>query len=814
MNNIPVDAGVFELLNQAATSTSTMIFIIGVISAMMIMSVFVTKLGDIILPKPKETRVSDFLPFSKLDEDGCTIHLRNGSLARVFEIKGADTTLLTGPERIALANARKQWVDSMAQLEVVSRVITIREKVQLNDMGEHRDSKLLRNISNKWMENLHRVFRNKHYIVLSINDRKTAKEDLQQATLALTSILDAYEPILLSERPPFKSKDQSPFWLFAQLASPLSVPKPRIGGEQGEYLNAMLTADYIHFTRDEGIIKFISGDKEKLAICIGIRKPGDFMDEQMVADILSINCEVTVVHNIKAIPMIQANMMLMQQRRMAYLTTFSTNVLAQYNTALEWMDQSDADGQTLNEYAMSIFIFGKSTRELKFGQEEVEKICRIYNVTPVRDGWAAQATFFAQFPTYEIYPRTFLYLSRVVACSICVDKTAEGRLKSDWAPMPLSYFRTITGTAYAFQFHVSEEAYAVAHTALIGPTGQGKTTFFSFMAGQSMRVPDLHTYFFDRNNGAKVFALMNNAPYVRFDGGEESVSLNPFAVPDTSDNRAFLRTWMRDITGGTDALSEQEIARAVTTAFEYLKPEERLMKNLYKSCFAPNSFMRRELFRWVNDDQYGRIFNSLTDNLDLSSRYMAFDFTTIFQDGVLAPAVISYVMHRIHTLATAMGTPSLIMIDETAPMLEHPMFKESFIVGLREGRKKRQAFLCAFQQPRFLDDNGLGDVIRGQCQTVIFFRNPQANPSDYETWNLSPREMNFILGKEFVERKYAILVSRPAIHESVILDVDLSGLGPYLKVYSSGNKNVLLAEQLARQLNDTDALVQAYLEKA
>ena len=74
--------------------------------------------------------------------------------------------------------------------------------------------------------------------------------------------------------------------------------------------------------------------------------------------------------------------------------------------------------------------------------------------------------------------------------------------------------------------------------------------------------------------------------------------------------------------------------------------------------------------------------------------------------------------------------------------------------------------------------------------------------------------MNFIMGKEFAERKYAILVSRPAIHESVILDVDLSGLGPYLKVYSSGNKNVILAERLSKQIQDTDALVQAYLEQA
>lgn len=808
------DAGVFSMLAQSASSFSTLVAVFGVGAAMLIMAVFVTKLGDIILPKPKETRVSDFLPFSKLDEDGATIHMRNGSLARVFEVKGADTTLLMPEDRAQLAEARKRWIDSMAELEIVSRVITIRERVPLFEKEAFRDSNLLRTVSELWLRALHRIFHNRHYIVLSVNDRKTAMKDLTQASNALTAILDMYEPVLISEKTPNRHNDKSPFWLFAKLLSPLSNPKPIMHGEQGEYLNALLTSDYIHFTKDEGIIKFISGTKEKMAICMGIRKPGDFMDEQMVADIISIDCEVTVCHNIKAIPNVKANFLLMQQRRMAYLTTFSQNVQQQYDTALEWMDQSDADGQTLNEYAMSVFIFGDSKEELNFGQEEVEKICRLHNVTPVRDGWAAQATFFAQFPTYEVYPRTFMYLSRVVACGVCIDKTAEGRQKSDWGPVPLSYFRTITGTPYAFQFHVSEEPYGVAHTALIGPTGQGKTTFFSFMAGQSMRIPDLRTYFFDRNNGAKVFALMQGAPYVKFDGGAESVSLNPLAVPDTPDNRAFLRTWIRDITGGTDAVSEQEIARAVTTAFDYLKPSERLLKNLYKACFAPNGYMRTELLRWVNDDQYGRVFNSPTDNLDLEHRYMAFDFTTIFQDGVLAPAVISYIMHRIHTLATATGNPNLIMIDETAPMLEHPMFREQFIVGLREGRKKRQAFLCAFQQPRFLDDNGLGDVIRGQCQTVIFFRNPQANPSDYATWNLTPREMNFIMGKEFADHKYAILVSRPAIHESVILDIDLSGLGPYLKIYSSGNKSVLLAEQLSRQISDTDALVQAYLERA
>ena len=804
----------FDMIWQTATDKSTFLMVVCIVACLLIAATFVSKLGDRILPRPLETRVADFLPFSRLDEDGATIHLRNNSLARVIEVEGADTTLVLPEERAAFAGARKQWIDSLAELEIVARVITIRERVPLSEKEAFKNEPLLRAISARWLDSLHRIFRNRHYIVLSVNDRKNALKDLDQATNATITILDMYHPTLISEKTPDRHVDKSPFWLFAHLLNPVSRPKPLIHGENGQTLNDLLTADYIHFTRDEGLIRFFAGDKEKLGIVMGIRKPGDFMDEQMVADLMSIDCELNIMHDIKSLPTTKANALLMQQRRLAAVTSFSQDRLNQYSTALEWMDQSDADGQTLNEYAMSVFIFGDSKEEIKFGQEEVEKICRLHNVTPVRDGWAAQAVFFAQLPTYEVYPRTFLYLSRVVACALCVDRTAEGRQKSDWGSVPLSYFRTITGTPYAFQFHVSEDSYAVAHTALIGPTGQGKTTFFSFMAGQSLRIPDLNVYFFDRNNGAKVFALMQGAPYVKFDGGEDSVSLNPFAIPDKPANRAFLRTWLRDITGGTDAVSEQEIARAVTTAFEYLPPQERLLKNLYKSCFANGGFMRRELLRWIDDEQYGRIFNSPDDNLDLDSRYMGFDFTNIFQDATLAPAVISYVMHRIHTLATIKGTPTMIMIDETAPMLEHEMFKESFIVGLREGRKKRQAFLCAFQQPKFLDEHGLGDVIRGQCQTVVFFRNPQANPSDYASWNLSPREMNFVLGKEFTDHKYAILVSRPAIHESVILDVDLSGLGPYLKVYSAGSKNVILAEQLSAQLHDTDALVQAYLQRA
>ena len=51
MNSIPMDMNVLGMLAQGASSFSTWMAVIGVIGTMMIMSVFVTKLGDIILPK-------------------------------------------------------------------------------------------------------------------------------------------------------------------------------------------------------------------------------------------------------------------------------------------------------------------------------------------------------------------------------------------------------------------------------------------------------------------------------------------------------------------------------------------------------------------------------------------------------------------------------------------------------------------------------------------------------------------------------------------------------------------------------------------
>lgn len=807
------DFDFFSMFIVGLTNAEVFVAITGFIAAAAFAGFWASKLGALVLPQPRESRVSDFLPFNKIMPDGITIRCKNGSFVRVFRVAGVDLSFATDEKSIGMAEARKSWIDNMGELSITCRVITLREKIPLIDAEGDFNNQLLEQISDTWKNNISRVFTNKHYIILSVPDRKDALKDLNYSSQTLLATLGDYgiKTLYESEESP---ADDSPLSVYTKICSPITNPEPKIGSAEGAQLNELLTADHIHFTGEKGIIKFFSGEEEKYAISMGIRNSPDYMDESMVVSLLSIDCELTLLHNIKPMFKPHARALLMQQQRMARVTSFSPDVIDQYAEALSLIEESDADYQSLSEYSMTIIIKGESEEELDFGESEVQRICRSFSATPIREGWVAQATFFNQFPTYDTIPRVYRYLSRVVAMAVCFDKPSEGFSKSDWGPGAISIFRTTAGSAYRFQFHVSADDSAVAHCCIIGPTGQGKTTLLTFLAGQAMRHPDLKVFFFDRHRGAEIFTRSIGGAYIGFDGDEKNVSINPFDTANTPNNKAFLRRWLKAITLVDDALSEKEIGRAVTTAFEYLRPSERILKNLYKSCFSPTGNMRRELFRWVNPEQYGNIFNADTDSLDLKSkRFMAFDFTHIFEDETLAPAVISYIMHRIQSETGETGVPSLIMIDETAPMLKHPMFRDYFIIGLQEGRKKRQAYLCAFQQPNIIDKLGVGEVIRGQCQTVIFFRNPQAMPEDYANWNLTQREIDFVFGKTYRDFPYAILLSRPATGESVILDVNLSGLGPYLKLYNSGRKNVLLVEQLIQEYGENN-FVTKYLNLA
>ena len=794
--------GFFEYFAGGGFPLTAIILVMAVVFMFIVLLMYIPVLTRRIFPKFGYTRYSQYLPFQTVYNDN-SMTLTDGSIIRVYHVDGVQTSMQDDATREKFLDLRTQLFNQIRDPNVVLRFYMIRDAVDENTNYEF-DQPVLQQIYNKWKSQGLRIFTNNYYIVLSVGGAN-AREKLNQYGNYIETILSAYRPtVLRNDAPDNMAK------FFGRILSPITKPSPIVCDQR---IGEVSTVDDVEFLKN-GIVRYIGAGRQSFAAMISFKMSPDYLDEDFFNSVSTIQTEMICMNGFNIMGSADVEKAIMQRR--ATTEKDETSAVEQISAAQSAMDENISGNQSLVNYYPLFVIFGATVEDLQKYVDEFNKIAASFGVSPIVETFAAKVSWFAQIPGFDTFPRSFKMLSRTAAISIPMSSTPRGVANSDWGPGPLVIFPTAQGTPYQFQFHVSDKPAAVAHTLTIGPTGGGKTTLFSFLISQSLRHPRLKAFFFDRNKGAEIFTLAVGGKYITMHGKEKDqdafqTHLNPLKMPDTAENRAFLRRWFAMITGQSDANSADEIARAVSVNFDYLQEKDRLLKNLWQSCFSSAGKMRPELKKWIDPLQYGDIFNEDSDTLDLNSRLTTFDFTEILQDEVLAPAVISYILHRINNITVSGGNPSLIMIDETAPMLENKMFRDNFITGLQEGRKNRQAYMVAFQRANVLDKLGIGDVVRGQAQTVLFFRNPAADVNDYAHWNLNPLEMAFIQGKAYPNLKRAVLLSRPVNGESVILNTELGGLGNMLRLFESGRSSVLLAEELYKQYGNN--FVAEYLKK-
>jgi len=706
------------------------ILVMAVVFIFIILMIYVPTLSLWIFPKFGYKKYSNYLPFKSVSDN--YIKLLDGAVLRVYKIAGVQSSMMDEKQREQFLDLRAGFFNQIHDRAVTLRFFTIRDKKDEKTNYEF-DQQILQKIYNKWNDQGLKIFTNNYYIILSVSG-KSEMDKLNQYCNYLESILAAYKPQRLDSK-----SDENFAKFFGRLLSPLTKPTPK---QADKNISELVTVDDVEFL-NKGLVKYSSGDTEYFSAMVSFKFSPDFLDEEFFNSVLTLQTEMIMMNGFKILNEKSVDAVIRQ-----HLSTKDSeneeSMDAQLEQAQSAMDENVSGNQTLVDYYPLFVVFGDTQQAVNENIEELKKICASFGISPIVESFAAKVSWFSMIPGFDVFPRSFKMLSKTAAVSVPMSSTPTGIENSDWGPGPLVVFPTAQGTPYQFQFHVSDKPGAVGHTLTIGPTGGGKTTLFSFLIAQSLRHPKLKAFFFDRNRGAEIFTMSVGGKYITMQNNKESeetgfeTQLNPFRMSDNADNRAFLRRWLAMISGQEDSNSADEIARAVSVNFDYLPDKDRMLRNLTDSCFSSQGNMRGALKKWVDPLQYGEIFNETNDTLDLASRLTTFDFTDILQDEILAPAMISYLLHRINTISVSTGNPSLIMIDETAPMLQNKMFRDNFIVGLQEGRKNRQAYMVSFQRANVLDKLGIGDVVRGQAQTVMFFRNPAANESDYENWNLNP----------------------------------------------------------------------------
>src|SRR3546814_11881065 len=71
------------------------------------------------------------------------------------------------------------------------------------------------------------------------------------------------------------------------------------------------------------------------------------------------------------------------------------------------------------------------------------------------------------------------------------------------SPRPVRFFRTPSGQAYAFQFHVVAERQTPGNFLVMSPTGGGKSTVIAHLLGGLAKFAGVRSYLFDSKEGAR-----------------------------------------------------------------------------------------------------------------------------------------------------------------------------------------------------------------------------------------------------------------------------------------------------------------------
>jgi type IV secretion/conjugal transfer VirB4 family ATPase len=749
-------------------------------------------------PLPKQRHIEDILPIVGLAHND-TLVLKNGHLAAVYQLAGKD---YTGADETALASLHKLRNDAIRNMphNVVITIHSRRVKEIDRSSQSSHNVETADEINQRWSSRFKFSYRNKHYLALTttngdILDELAALQNFgRNKALRAETILEEAARDLKSRLSDYRPHRLSGGDLCSFIASYLNG-KPCYQ-KSVDFFNDLLTGADIVFPELKPY-QIFEGSSIRYAAWLSIKYYEDNTTSKMIDEIMKQQIELTLYAQSQTISADKAFSILDDKRRTAQSwLRYSDENEAEFAELYSRIENKDI---SLCYFAFALQIFGDTLEELNARVEALTAIVEYYGYRVIRETQNQEPLYWSMLPSLDRLMVRKRYISSENTADIVSYATiGEGFERCSWGDSPVTRFLTAANTEYRFCFHNSEDDRALGHTLVFGSSNSGKTTLVNFLLSQSLRFKDLRIILFDRQRGQRVFAETHDATYS--DLGADT-PLNPFLLPDTSINRAFLSQMIGDMAGLDEP--NPAIEFAIDLIFRNLKPDERSLNNAL-SAFSPSSEtefnLTTALKSYSGSGKYAHYFNAKKDGLDFkSSRIATFNVDLIIDDSKILGLLLNYIFHRIRLISMSSATndpkPHIIFADELPKLLESEAFAKRVKETVLEARKLDGVFIGAAQTPQAITDHPIGKSILSSFANFIFFPDALADEKTLKNdFQLSETEIAWIkTSGEF--RK--ILFKRNG-GESVILNVDLSPLGEYLRCFQSGNNAVKRVSDLKK----------------
>ena len=751
------------------------------------------QLTRFVLPQPQTTFLRHRLPYTNISPDGCTVEMlgkKGGGLFRVIHLRGQIYAGLTSEDLAALFGQRKAFFDSMTDQPVQLRFISQRSHLPVTP-PPIQDG-LTQQIDSRWHQRFANAFTTDHYIVISVPTADQRKR-LDHAERLIFDLFNRYGPEVLNNG----EGDISPLLSFlASFINGQDLVLPTVLDNIGD----RLPFANVEFTR-HGAITYRDGTNAVHQTAIGVRAWPERSTAEIINGLLRIPGAITVILKAQAFQKADADLRIASRARQARLAVYNPLISQEWNEA---KDKVGAAQEGFYQAELTAYVSATTTEELDRLVTDVRTSLSNHAIRVVKETMLAERLWWGRLPGYDYFSRDYHLVSSNLADFTPLPAEPRGRDASQWGPRPIRYFPTASGAPYGFVFHKSA-AEDLAHWLVIGPSGRGKSTLImSLILGALSAHSDLRAFVFDRMLGTKTTFDCYGGDYLIPE--DEHLPLNPFLADDGSpEYRNFLELWLRMLTGRHDDDSIQRITTAVADIMS-ADPANRSLAKQYAQVF-PTGELRNAVKKWAAAGRYGRIFNGTRDALSLTgSRLVGFDMTAMSDDTQLSAAMTYYFMQRIRQLVLKNPTPHIAFIDEAPAQFKDEFFAQNVEVLFREHRKLKGSIILAAQDAGAFTKHKIAETLLNNTAGVIFFQNPSARVEDLAPFGLQKEQLDFILGRSAIAQSLprSVLIRRE--DESVILDISLKTLGPYLRALSSGIEDRKIIQDLKQKYGETQWL--------
>lgn len=285
---------------------------------------------------------------------------------------------------------------------------------------------------------------------------------------------------------------------------------------------------------------------------------------------------------------------------------------------------------------------------------------------------------------------------------------------------PLMYGATSGHTPFRFNTHVGD----IGHVLLVGPSGNGKSTFVGMMQAQAQRYKDAQIIVFDKGRSAQPLIEAMGGNHYNIGSDNSDLDFYPLSnVNGSSKDFLFcveLMESMMILQGATvDPADREEVIRSLNLL------KDQKSKTLTDFLNTVQSEKIKQCLSYYDHNGAFALLSGDPEEVPFHKFATCFETAELMDMG--EKAIVPTILYLFHEIQKRLdGRPTFIFMAEAWTYFKHPIFKEKIIRFLKELRKANCALIMDTQSLNEIMKSGIMADMQDNVATKIFLPNTEA----------------------------------------------------------------------------------------